>query len=87
MFKPNMKNADLIAMLSQATEVRIMMSCWSSDAEHKFEQIQVREAEQEELKTIMESRDYCPLQVQGGTENKYGKVNILCVAFQCWWGR
>ena len=44
----------------------------------QFEQIQVRENEQEELKSIMQSKDHCPLEVRGGSENKYGKVNILC---------
>lgn len=56
-----MKNADLFAMLSQATE---------------FDQIQVRENEVDELTAILES-DHCPMEVKGGVTNKHGKVNIL----------
>ncbi|CAK9780073.1 Sec63-domain-containing protein [Cutaneotrichosporon oleaginosum] len=63
-FKPNMKNADIFGMLSQATE---------------FEQIQVRENEVDELTAIMNS-DNCPLEVKGGPTNKHGKVNILLQA-------
>jgi antiviral helicase SLH1 len=61
MFHPKMKNADLFAMLSQATE---------------FDQIQVRENEVDELTAILES-DHCPMEVKGGVTNKHGKVNIL----------
>ena len=43
-----MKNADLFAMLSQATE---------------FDQIQVRENELDELTAILES-DHCPMEVK-----------------------
>lgn len=62
MFHPKMRNADLFAMLSQATE---------------FDQIQVRENEIEELTAILETGEYCPLEVKGGVSNKHGKVNIL----------
>ena len=48
MFHPKMKNADLFAMLSQATE---------------FDQIQIRENEVEELTAILES-DHCLMEVK-----------------------
>ena len=61
-FHARMRNADLFDMLSQATE---------------FEQIQLRETEMPELTAILESEEYCPLEVKGGVSTKQGKVNIL----------
>lgn len=45
----------------------------------QFDQIQLRETEMPELTGIMESEEYCPLEVKGGVSTKQGKVNILCV--------
>ncbi|EIW72173.1 hypothetical protein TREMEDRAFT_70643 [Tremella mesenterica DSM 1558] len=64
LFKPEMKNADLFDMLCQATE---------------FDQIQVRESEQEELQAIVESA-HRVLEVRGGPSDRHGKVNILLQA-------
>lgn len=87
-----MKNADLFAMLCQATEVNNPLPPEALHTDNpQFEQIQVREAENDELTAILES-DHCPMEVkvhmsqasgfdthvfQGGTTDKYGKVNIL----------
>ncbi|KAL7424447.1 putative steryl acetyl hydrolase mug81 [Cryptotrichosporon argae] len=65
LFKSNMGNADIFAMLSQATE---------------FAQIQVRDNEIDELTAIMTSRDQCPMEVKGGANTAPGKVNILLQA-------
>lgn len=46
-------------------------------ANRQFDQIQVRENEVEELIAILETEEYCPLEVKGGVSNKHGKVNIL----------
>jgi antiviral helicase SLH1 len=43
----------------------------------QFEQIQLRETEIPELTAIMETEEYCPLEVKGGVSTKQGKVNIL----------
>jgi antiviral helicase SLH1 len=57
-------------------------SYWSKSSEYdwandKFEQIQLRETEVPELTAIMETEEYCPLEVKGGVSTKQGKVNIL----------
>ena len=77
-FHARMRNADLFDMLSQATEV-----CLSrvNSADFQFEQIQLRETEMPELTAILESEEYCPLEVKGGVSTKQGKVNILFVHF------
>lgn len=41
----------------------------------EFENIVVREEEQNELETL--ARTVCPLEVKGGPTNKHGKVSIL----------
>ncbi|CAK9255752.1 unnamed protein product [Sphagnum jensenii] len=41
----------------------------------EFENIMVREEEQQELANVV--RKSCPLEVRGGPEDKYGKINIL----------
>ena len=41
----------------------------------EFEQVKVREEEANELKDLLEG--VCVMRVKGGTENSYGKVNIL----------
>ena len=64
LFHPRMKNADLFAMLAQATEVRPKYGPRS----RKFEQIQVRENEIPELTAIMES-DHCPMEVKVRSNN------------------
>ncbi len=39
----------------------------------------VREEEQQELANVV--RKSCPLEVRGGPEDKYGKINILIQVF------
>jgi activating signal cointegrator complex subunit 3 len=41
----------------------------------EFENIMVREEEQQELSQLV--RRYCPFEVKGGPEDKHGKINIL----------
>lgn len=41
----------------------------------EFENIVIREEEQEELETLL--RVSCPLEVKGGPTDKYGKISIL----------
>lgn len=41
----------------------------------EFENIMVREEEQEELENL--TRTSCPLEVKGGPSNKHGKISIL----------
>lgn len=41
----------------------------------EFENIMVREEEQQELAQLV--RSHCPFEVKGGPEDKYGKINIL----------
>lgn len=41
----------------------------------EFENIAVREEEQQELETLV--RTSCPLEVRGGPGDKYGKISIL----------
>lgn len=64
-FNPRMKNADIFAMLAQATE---------------FAQVQIRDNEVDELTNIMNS-DNCPMEVNGGATSAQGKVNILLQAY------
>jgi len=45
----------------------------------EFENIMVREEEQQELSQLI--RRYCPFEVRGGPEDKYGKINILIQVF------
>ncbi|GAA5924697.1 uncharacterized protein JCM15063_005710 [Sporobolomyces koalae] len=65
LFRPAMSEADILGLIASSVE---------------FAQIQVRENEVEELKTMMES-DSCPCQVRGGTDSSAGKVNILLQAY------
>eukprot|EP00118_Oscarella_pearsei_P012973 m.99165 g.99165 ORF g.99165 m.99165 type:complete len:2211 (+) comp37045_c0_seq2:40-6672(+) len=48
---------------------------------NEFEQIKVRDEEANELQDLLQNT--CVLPVKGGTENSYGKVNILLQAFVC----
>lgn len=41
----------------------------------EFENIVVREEEQDELEEL--ARTFCPLEVKGGPTNKHGKISIL----------
>jgi activating signal cointegrator complex subunit 3 len=41
----------------------------------EFENIAVREEEQNELETL--ARTSCPLEIKGGPSNKHGKISIL----------
>lgn len=45
----------------------------------EFENIVVREEEQNELETLL--RSSCPLEVRGGPSNKHGKIAILIQVF------
>ncbi|KAL4233009.1 activating signal cointegrator 1 complex subunit [Mactra antiquata] len=45
----------------------------------EFDQIKVRDEEMDELETML--HDTCEMQVPGGVENSYGKVNILLQSF------
>ncbi|KAJ9107447.1 hypothetical protein QFC21_000900 [Naganishia friedmannii] len=65
-FRSRLSEADTIALLSQSTE---------------FNQLQVRDNELEELKTL--AKDVIPCQVKGGTDTIPGKVNILLQAYIC----
>jgi activating signal cointegrator complex subunit 3 len=47
----------------------------------EFENIMVREEEQQELAQLI--RSYCPLEVKGGSEDKHGKINILIQVLLC----
>lgn len=76
-FHAKMRNADLFDMLSQATEVSQSVNARRTSLSFEFEQIQLRETEMPELTAIMESEEYCPLEVKGGVSTKQGKVNIL----------
>lgn len=49
----------------------------------EFENIMVREEEQQELSQLV--RRYCPFEVRGGPEDKYGKINILIQVFPLFW--
>ncbi|KAJ8290873.1 hypothetical protein GJAV_G00018670 [Gymnothorax javanicus] len=61
---------------AQKTEADILSIV--SKAE-EFEQVKVREEEMEELEQLL--HEYCELQVAGGVENGYGKINILLQAY------
>lgn len=41
----------------------------------EFENIVVREEEQDELETL--ARDACPMEIKGGPTDKHGKISIL----------
>lgn len=45
----------------------------------EFENIVVREEEQEELEES--ARTYCPVEVKGGSTSKHGKISILIQVF------
>ncbi|XP_024368754.1 DExH-box ATP-dependent RNA helicase DExH14 isoform X1 [Physcomitrium patens] len=60
MLKRHMNEAELIHMVAHSSE---------------FENIMVREEEQQELAQLV--RSHCPFEVKGGPEDKYGKINIL----------
>lgn len=45
----------------------------------EFENIVVRDEEQNELETL--ARKACPLEIKGGPSSKYGKISILIQAF------
>ncbi|KAM7483382.1 hypothetical protein LguiB_007965 [Lonicera macranthoides] len=60
MLRRHMNDSEVIDMVAHSSE---------------FENIAVREEEQNELETL--ARTSCPLEVKGGPSNKYGKVSIL----------
>nr|KAJ0203753.1 hypothetical protein LSAT_V11C500237010 [Lactuca sativa] len=60
MLRRHMSDSEIIDMVAHSTE---------------FENIVVREEEQNELETL--ARTVCPLEVKGGPTNKHGKVSIL----------
>ncbi|PHT46284.1 Activating signal cointegrator 1 complex subunit 3 [Capsicum baccatum] len=60
MLSRHMNESELINMVAHSSE---------------FENIVVRDEEQNELETL--ARTYCPLEVKGGPSTKYGKVSIL----------
>lgn len=41
----------------------------------EFENIMVREEEQQELASLL--HNVCPMEVRGGLDDKYGKINVL----------
>lgn len=47
----------------------------------EFENIVVREEEQNELETLART---CPLEIKGGPSNKHGKVSILIQVSGCY---
>ncbi|OAE30033.1 hypothetical protein AXG93_3893s1430 [Marchantia polymorpha subsp. ruderalis] len=60
MLKRHMNDSEVIHLLAHSSE---------------FENIVVREEEQQELANLVNSS--CPLEVRGGPDDKYGKINIL----------
>ncbi|XP_077223084.1 U5 small nuclear ribonucleoprotein helicase [Tasmannia lanceolata] len=60
MLKRHMNESELINMVAHSSE---------------FENIAVREEEQNELETL--ARTSCPVEVKGGPTNKHGKISIL----------
>ncbi|KAI3673352.1 hypothetical protein L6452_39470 [Arctium lappa] len=60
MLRRHMSDSEIIDMVAHSSE---------------FENIVVREEEQNELETL--ARTVCPLEVKGGPSNKHGKVSIL----------
>ncbi|CAN0876921.1 DExH-box ATP-dependent RNA helicase DExH14 [Linum grandiflorum] len=60
MLRRHMSDSEVIEMVARSSE---------------FENIVVREEEQNELESIL--RTSCPLEVKGGPSNKYGKIAIL----------
>ncbi|KAJ0973942.1 hypothetical protein J5N97_015907 [Dioscorea zingiberensis] len=60
MLRRHMNDSEVINMVAHSSE---------------FENIVVREEEQEELETLLKVS--CPLEVKGGTADKYGKISIL----------
>lgn len=60
MLRPHMNDSEVIDMIANSSE---------------FENIQVREEEQNELEML--ARTSCPLEVKGGPSNKHGKISIL----------
>ncbi|KAK1407351.1 hypothetical protein QVD17_38965 [Tagetes erecta] len=64
MLRRHMSDSEIIDMVAHSSE---------------FENIVVREEEQNELETLL--RTICPLEVKGGPTNKHGKVSILIQLF------
>lgn len=60
MLRRHMNDSEVIEMVAHSSE---------------FENIVVREEEQNELETL--ARTFCPLEVKGGPSNKHGKISIL----------
>ncbi|KAH7652348.1 DNA helicase protein [Dioscorea alata] len=60
MLRRHMSDSEVINMVAHSSE---------------FENIVIREEEQEELETLL--RVSCPLEVKGGPTDKYGKISIL----------
>ncbi|PIA63068.1 hypothetical protein AQUCO_00200832v1 [Aquilegia coerulea] len=60
MLRRHMNDSEVINMVAHSSE---------------FENIMVREEEQEELETL--ARTSCPFEVKGGPSNKHGKISIL----------
>ena len=65
-FRPSMKEADVLGMLSMSTEVQIVRNpssfCVLILPRSQFDQIQVRESELDELKVLLD--DVIPCQVK-----------------------
>ncbi|KAJ3673847.1 hypothetical protein LUZ60_005839 [Juncus effusus] len=64
MLRRHMSDSEVIYMVARSSE---------------FENISVREEEQEELERLL--RHSCPLEVKGGMVEKYGKISILIQVF------
>ncbi|KAF3772956.1 hypothetical protein EJ110_NYTH56497 [Nymphaea thermarum] len=64
MLRRHMNDSEIITMVAHSSE---------------FENIAVREEEQQELETLV--RTSCPLEVRGGPGDKYGKISILIQVF------
>ncbi|KAL5723149.1 DNA helicase [Ranunculus cassubicifolius] len=64
MLRRHMSDSEVINMVAHSSE---------------FENINVREEEQEELEALV--RTSCPLEVKGGPSNKHGKISILIQLF------
>lgn len=60
MLRRHMNDSEVIDMVARSSE---------------FENIAVREEEQDELETL--ARRSCPLEIKGGPSNKHGKISIL----------
>lgn len=64
--RKNMGDQEIIKLFGQASE---------------FDQLKVREDEQQELMKLRKDKNVCSFQPLGGTDNNYGKVGILLQAY------